>query len=89
MRDLITAYKSQNLNDDNFRKPEILYPFWQVHFRKQSDGEPKEVQEEIELYFQERCEIILELFYKKNGYNSEDTKVISTFWKKFVNVIYS
>lgn len=38
MRKLISFYKFENLDADNFRKPEILYPFWEQYDNKANGG---------------------------------------------------
>ena len=35
----------------------------------------------MELYFSERCEILMDLFDKHNGYKSEQIKPLIKFWR--------
>lgn len=89
MKRLITIYKMENPDDNNFRRPEVLYPFWEAIENKKSEdvqGDPANVRSDMDMYFQERCEIMLEMFYKKSGYPSEDPKVIAKFWTKGISV---
>ena len=41
----------------------------------------------MEQYFQERVEILIDLFYKRNGYRSDEPKVLMKFWMKTISVL--
>lgn len=82
MRTLITQYKEDNPDIISFRRPDILYPYWEKNKgRQELSGDPTIVNKNMELYFSNLLEKMMDIFYKKNGYRSESSKTLIKLWR--------